>query len=319
MNKTDSPLKRLVQIAPQDFAEWLLKKKVITITPATIELQPNPNATYADLVFWVTVEPDEEDDEKTPYKVLLHIEFQGESSKRPMRFRVLDYIVGFADQERGSRIHSVIFYIGEKTNVKDTGHHQVRGIGKRVTLAWQYDIIRLWTLNPQELLDEGRPVLLPLLGQANLKQPQEIIPQVYQAIRSVPEKETQHLLLLELMALLQDEEIIHMIETMIEQDEWVLDTPYLRRWRRQIEEAREEGLNVAREARRQDILKLTLWRYNPHAKDYLQLQTFLTSIMADTKLKDIFDAIMDIEDFKQFYQFVEEIAQPASEMDAVAA
>ena len=38
MNKTDSPLKRLVQIAPQDFAEWLLKKKVIAITPANIEL-----------------------------------------------------------------------------------------------------------------------------------------------------------------------------------------------------------------------------------------------------------------------------------------
>ncbi|MEM7534690.1 MAG: hypothetical protein AAF639_21100 [Chloroflexota bacterium] len=299
MNKTDSPLERLVQIAPQDFAEWLLKKKVITITSANIELQPNPNATYTDLVFWVTVEPDEEDDEKTPYEVLLHIEFQGKSSERPMRFRVLDYIVGFADQERGMRIHSVVFYIGEKTNVTDTGYHQVIGIGQRVTLAWCYNVVHLWTLDPQELLDEGRPVLLPLLGQTTMEQPQEIIPQVYQAIRSVPDTETQHRLLLELLALLQDEEVMKMIETMMEQDEWVLDTPYLRRWRLRLEEAQKqqdeaqktieeaqktieeahkmqenaqkmlEEVRMASESRRQDILSLILWRYDPKAKDYM--------------------------------------------------
>ena len=182
-----------------------------------------------------------------------------------------------------------------------------------------YDIIRLWTLDPQELIDEGRPVLLPLLGQANLQQPQEIIPQVYQAIRSVPDKEKQQLLLLELPALLQDEEIIQMIETMMEQDEWVWDTPYLRRLRRQLEEAHEEGRKEERESRRQDMLKLILWRYEPPATEYLQLQTILSSIMADTKLKDIFDAIMNMDDFKQFYQFVEEVAQPAHEMEAIVA
>ncbi|MEM7534871.1 MAG: hypothetical protein AAF639_22025 [Chloroflexota bacterium] len=293
----------------------------------------------------MTVEPDEEDNEKTPYQVLLHFEFQGKSSKRPMRFRVLDYIVGFTDQERGVRIHSVVFYIGEKTNVTDTGYHQVMGIGKRVTLAWHYDVIHLWTLDPQELLDEGRPVLLPLLGQTNLEQPQEIIPQVYQAIRSVPDTETQHRLLLELLALLQDEEVMKMIETMIEQDEWALDTPYLRRWRLRLEEAQKkqeeaqkkqeeahkevqkayeeaqisrEDARKMRESRRQDILSLILWRYDPKAKDYMQLQKFLSSIMADTKLKEIFDAIMNIEDFKQFYQVVKEAAQPANEMEAAA-
>ena len=114
-----------------------------------------------------------------------------------------------------------------------------------------------------------------------------------------------------------------MIETMMEQDEWVLDTPYLRRWRRQIEEAREEVrqemILKERESRRQDMLKLILWRYEPPAIEYLQLQTVLSSIMADTKLKDIFDAIMNMDDFKQFYQFVEEVAQPVGEMEAVAA
>ncbi|MEM7531297.1 MAG: hypothetical protein AAF639_03900 [Chloroflexota bacterium] len=141
MNKTDSPLKRLVQLAPVDFAEWLLDRKVVSVRTANIELQPNPNPVYTDLVFWVTVVPSEEDrqqddaDNEGDNHVLLHIEFQGASSKRPMRFRILDYVVGFTDKERGARIHSVVFYVGEKTNVTDTGYHQVRGLGKRVTLA----------------------------------------------------------------------------------------------------------------------------------------------------------------------------------------
>ena len=53
MNKTDSPLKRLVQLAPIDFAEWLLDRKVMAVTTANIELQSNPNPLYTDLVFWV--------------------------------------------------------------------------------------------------------------------------------------------------------------------------------------------------------------------------------------------------------------------------
>ena len=140
-----------------------------------------------------------------------------------MRFRVLDYLVGFVDKERGTRIHSVVFYIGEKTNVTDTGHHRVMGIGERVTLAWHYDTIWLWNLKPQKLLAEGRPALLPLLGQANLERPDEIIPVIYREIRSLPDEETQHRLLIELLALLRDEEIIKMIETMMAHDEWVFD------------------------------------------------------------------------------------------------
>jgi len=66
MNKTDSPLKRLVQMAPLDFAEWILGTEVKSVTTANIELQPNPNPAYTDLVFWVTI-----DGGKT--RLLLHI------------------------------------------------------------------------------------------------------------------------------------------------------------------------------------------------------------------------------------------------------
>lgn len=309
MNKTDSPLKRLVQMAPLDFAEWILGTEVKSVTTANIELQPNPNPAYTDLVFWVTI-----DGGKT--RLLLHIEFQGESSKRPMRFRVLDYVVGFADKERATRIHSVVFYVGEKTNITDTGHHQVMGIGERVTLAWQYDVIRLWDLDPMVLLAENRPALLPLLGQAKLERPDEIMPLVYEAIKSVPNEELQHNLLIELLALLQDEEVIQMIETMITQDEWVFDSPYLRRWRQRVEDARVEGLRKvdeerrkASERQRQNILHMVALRYNPHVQEHKDLQDILEKIIDDAKFRMICEAIISVEDFHQFYAKVQEIAE----------
>ncbi|MEM7532867.1 MAG: hypothetical protein AAF639_11870 [Chloroflexota bacterium] len=343
-NKTDSPLKRLVELAPVDFAEWLLDTKVVNIRSANIELQPNPNATYSDLVFWVTVELSEEERKKNvDNRLLLHIEFQGASSERPMRFRVLDYLVGFADKERGTRIHSVVFYVGEKTNITDTGHHRVMGIGQRVTLAWHYDTIWLWNLKPQELLDAGRPALLPLLGQAKLERPDEIIPVIYQEIRSLPNEEMQHRLLIELLALLQDEEIIKMIETMMTQDEWVLDTPYLRRWRKQVEDAHNEGLQAGLQAglekgldqgraerdllqqerkilieeQRQNSLRLMVLRYKISGEEYLQMQTLLSSISSIEKLKAIADAVITVEDFGQFYLYVEETI--SSEKQTMAA
>ncbi|MEM7531298.1 MAG: hypothetical protein AAF639_03905 [Chloroflexota bacterium] len=171
-------------------------------------------------------------------------------------------------------------------------------------------------MKPQDLLDENRPALLPLLGQAQIERPDEIMPQVYEAIKSVPEQEMQQRLLTELLALLQDKEIIRMIETMIEQDELVLDTPYIRRWR---EQGLAQGRAQEQESRREDILNLILWRYNPPAQEYLQVQKFLASIMTDRKFKTIIDAIMNVENFSQFYEIVENASLSPNEMEAVPA
>jgi hypothetical protein len=80
MSETDSPLKVLVQEFAVDFAAWLLNvpvDEVRYVHPANVELQPEPvQATWSDTVFQVVLADARE--------VLLHIEFQGPSTHRPM-------------------------------------------------------------------------------------------------------------------------------------------------------------------------------------------------------------------------------------------
>ena len=364
MNETDGPLKRLVKTSTVDFAEWILGAKVDRVESANIELQADPAPIFSDLIFWVTLA--ERDTNGEPIRILLHFEFQGESSRKPMRFRMLDYIVRIADSERDFRIHSVVFYIGDGVGAKDIGAHELKGIGGRVTLAWRYDVVRLWQIDPEHLLELKRPGLLPLIGQTKIENPDELIPRVYAEIKSVPNEETQHKLLTELLALLQDKEVVEMVESLIEQDEWALDTPYLRRWRTEIQEAQskaeeaeskaeeaesrakeaesiaEEAQSKAEEARsqaekyrilvaqnhqkelehrqevrRQDILSQVAIRYDPSMREGLRLQKCLSAIADDEAFRGIFEAIVQVQDFDQFYTIVEEVAPSESVVNAI--
>jgi len=184
-------------------------------------------------------------------------------------------------------------------------------IGDRVTLAWRYDVMRLWQIDPEDLLELKRPGLLPLIGQTKIENPDELIPRVYEEIKSVPNEETQHKLLTELLALLQDKEIVEMVESLIERDEWALDIPYLRRWRNEIQEAQsradelQQELERGREVRRQDILNQAAIRYEPSMREGLRLQKCLSVIADDEKFSGIFEAIVQVQDFEQFYTIVE--------------
>jgi len=211
-NETDNPLKRLVETSIIDFAEWVLGEEVDHVEAANIELHVDPAPIFSDLLFWVTLA--QVDVNGDQIRILLHFEFQGKSTRKPMPYRVLDYIVRITNRERGIRIHSVVFYIGQGVGARDRGSHQLKGIGDRVTLAWNYDVIRLWQIEPEQLLELKRPGLLPLIGQTKIENPDELIPRVYSEIKSVPDEETQHRLLTELLALLQDKEIVKMVETL---------------------------------------------------------------------------------------------------------
>ncbi len=80
MAPTDSPLKRLVSMFIMDFAAWLLQANVRAAHPLNVELSATTLA--ADQVFRVTL--------STGQTLLLHLEFQGRSSRAPMRWRMLD-------------------------------------------------------------------------------------------------------------------------------------------------------------------------------------------------------------------------------------
>ena len=76
MAETDNPLKRLVETAISDFAAWLLGVEVQDAYAVNIEL--TSDLVRVDQLFRVTLQNGQ--------TTLLHIEFQGRSTHRPMKW-----------------------------------------------------------------------------------------------------------------------------------------------------------------------------------------------------------------------------------------
>ena len=219
MASTDSPLKRLVSTFITDFAAWLLKAQVREARPLNIEL---PGETLAvDQVFRVVLADGRQ--------VILHIEFQGRRSYPPMPWRMLEYISRLAGAYR-LELLSVVFYVGRGAGADDTGHHQVQSPTGSVTLLWQYEVIRLWQMPAEDLLALDSPALLALVGQTQVAQPEVVFPAVVARLRQEPDRERQRQLLTALLALITEEEWIHMVERALElEDELMAESPFLRR------------------------------------------------------------------------------------------
>jgi uncharacterized protein DUF4351 len=83
---------------------------------------------------------------------------------------------------------------------------------------------------------------LALLGQTPMAQPEVILPAVVTRIRSVADDALRGHILSALLALLPDEEMVSMVERLLEEDEWLLELPYLRRIR--AEERRQGEVEV---------------------------------------------------------------------------
>ncbi|PDV99910.1 hypothetical protein [Candidatus Chloroploca asiatica] len=89
MAATDHPLKRVVALAGLDLAAWVLGQAVEAVEAGQGALLAEPEILDTDLVLRVTLATGEE--------VILHVEFQGPGSKRPMPLRVLEYQARLAD------------------------------------------------------------------------------------------------------------------------------------------------------------------------------------------------------------------------------
>ncbi len=231
MAETDSLLKRLVSTFLLDFASWLLGTAVQTARPLQSEL-PGTTVTV-DQVFQVTLANDRE--------LLLHLEFQGRRSHEPMQWRMLEYMPRLARTHRLD-LESVVMYIGRGAGADDTGIYQVNGLDGTPVLAWRYRVIRLWQMRAEVLMAARQVAPLALLGQTQMAQPEVILPAVVTRMRRVADDTLRGHLLTAFLALLPDEEMISMVERLLEEDEWLLELPYLRRIRAEGHaEGRREG------------------------------------------------------------------------------
>lgn len=92
------------------FAAWLLGGPVRRVRPLNIDFPSSP--VQSDLLFEVI--------DDLGNLIFLHIELQGRRSPEPMPLRMLDYLsrivrreVGLSGDENGSRLVSVVIYVGE--------------------------------------------------------------------------------------------------------------------------------------------------------------------------------------------------------------
>lgn len=239
MAETDGPLKRLVNTFSADFAAWLLDAEVREVRPLNSEL--STEALAVDQVLHVTLADGQE--------TLLHIEFQGRSSRHPMRWRVLEYMARLAVTYRLPLL-SVVIYIGRGVGARDTGQYQISSPTGIVSLSWRYEVIRLWQTPAETLLALQRPALLPLVGQTQMAQPESVLPRVMAQLRLETDGERRQQLVTGLLALLAEEEWVRMVERILEED-WLIDeSPYLQGLLRKGQTAgRQHDILVVLEAR----------------------------------------------------------------------
>jgi predicted transposase YdaD len=309
MAKTDHPLKRLITFTITEFASWFLGAEVRSVVPVPIEQTMTPDPIRSDLVFLVTLA-----DGRT---VLLHIEFQGRTSYRPVHLRLLDYMSRLAINERPDMLVSLVLYVGHGAGRHDNGQYQVAGLDGHPALHWHYQVLRLWEMDAKELLELDRPELLPLVGQTHMEQPAQVLPQVVARLRDVPEREARGRLLTELLALITDTEVLTMTEQLIEMEEDVLiDSPYLRRIREQgvmqgLEQGREEGFERGmaqghKVALRENILDALSERFNPPVKMYRAIEQAVGSLNDEKTLRSLFTTVLRVETVEEFRQVVEQ-------------
>ena len=147
---------------------------------------------------------------------------------------------------------------------------------------------------------------MALIGQTQVDNPKKLVPQVVKRLRAIADDETRGRLFTALLALMNDKEMIDMIERMIARDNLILDTPYIRRWRKEgFDEGVKEGLKEGRTegsvtARRRDLLDVVVLRFEPPIPVYHEIGDGLSTITNEKKLKTLLTAAVKSEDLATF-------------------
>jgi len=170
-------------------------------------------------------------------------------------------------------------------------------------------------MSAEELLVLGKPALLPLIGQTQINQPDRLLPKVVESLKTVSDDEMRGRLFTELMALMNDEEMLNMLENLIEKDELLMDTPFLRRIRTKsredgLKEGLEEGLEKGRQKGdlnryHQDILKVLALRFEPPVPSRQHIEQLMTNITDDVELDKLLAAAVQSQSIADFQSIVE--------------
>ena len=290
---TDNPLKRLFNTFTKEIAAWLLNAEIQTVsTPLNVEIAARNLSV--DQVHEVTLVDQS--------SILLHVEFQGRSSKKPMPWRMLEYMSLISDLYRRD-MHNVVLYVGKGAGAKDTGQHHIKGpLGKPV-LSWSYQVIHLWKMRAEDLLSLERAELLPFLGQTQVAKPEIVFPEAIKTIKAQSANPQTSLDFL--LALITDEEVEEMVSNLIEEDELmnqlIEESPYLNR-------AFERGRAVERESAsalsQQFIMDTIATRFSPSLTIYRDFENKIRFLHDENLLKEVFQQALQAENVEVFKKWL---------------
>jgi hypothetical protein len=166
-------------------------------------------------------------------------------------------------------------------------------------------------MDAEQVLALGRPALLALVGQTRITQPEVVLPQVIETFKTVTDREQQYRLFSAFVDLMHDEEILTMVEKMLDDEELLIDTPFLRRMQREREAGREEG---RLEEVRENILDILQMRFSPPAEQVQQITAALDQVMEAASLRVLLRAVVQAENLAAFQAVLgEQRQQQASE------
>ena len=309
MSSTDHPLKQLFTSDIEELAAWLLQANVRDVSSRNIELPPSSEPVFSDLLFFVTLEDGR--------VAILHIEFQGRHTHRPMRFRLLDYLSRIILTYPEYLVISVVVYIGQGVGKRDTGMHRVTQPDGSICMEWHYKVLRLWEMDAETLLEMDNPALLPLVGQMRMQEPAKVLPQVVQRLHAVEDAQQRKQRLSLLVTLIEDREVLDIMTQLIERKELLLDTPFLRDIRQEgLEEGLEKGLSRLVEerkkaleqgieqgelrTRRNSIVETLQVRFNLSEEACQQLASRLEAISDEQQLHTLFRQALLAADMDAF-------------------
>jgi hypothetical protein len=140
------------------------------------------------------------------------------------------------------------------------------------------------------------------VGQTRITQPEVVLPQVIDTFKTVPDAEQQYRLFNAFVDLMRDEELLTMVEKMLDDEELLIDTPFLRRVRREREEAALIKL-------RENILEILQIRFSLTAEQGQQMTDALAQFTGEARLHTLFQAAVQAENLAAFQAMLDEQRQ----------
>ncbi len=167
----DSTCRRLAEQFPEDFASWLLGRRINSVVLAPTEL--SLEHIRADNIMLLEGETD-----------LLHIEWQTDP-KEVLPMRLADYRLRIHRKSPNKTIHQVVIYLRKTDSERvDQDYFEIAG------MYAEYRVIRIWEVPVAELMQY--PGLLPFAALGQTDNPARALRAAVRAMGQLSDREQRH-------------------------------------------------------------------------------------------------------------------------------